>query len=121
MKYGVFIIIASICFVAGRLSVDRAPIDIPSAHSACREMDSFRGDFVDYHNLKLEAEKLKKADEILGKIMTVFLADLALRLKPAESANRKEPYAEVSSTGAAVIHQPTSRKKDWISLKEQAQ
>lgn len=45
-------------------------------------------DFEEYQNLKSLEDRYKKADEILGKIMTVFLADLGLRLgyKPVSAA-----------------------------------
>lgn len=46
-------------------------------------------DFEEYQNLKSLEGRFKKADEILGKIVTVFLADLGLRLafKPTNPAN----------------------------------
>ncbi len=37
-------------------------------------------DFEEYQNLKTMEDRYKKADEILGKIVTVFLADLGLKL-----------------------------------------
>lgn len=37
-------------------------------------------DFEEYQNLKTLEERYKKADEILGKVVTLFLADLGLRL-----------------------------------------
>lgn len=37
-------------------------------------------DFEEYQNLKTLEDRYKKADEILGKIVTVFLADLGMRL-----------------------------------------
>lgn len=39
-----------------------------------------RADFEEYQSLKTMEEKYKKADEILGKIVLVFLADLGVRL-----------------------------------------
>ncbi|MDG0815236.1 hypothetical protein [Bdellovibrio svalbardensis] len=45
-------------------------------------------DFEEYQNLKTMEDRYKKADEILGKIVTVFLADLGLKLsfKPLNPA-----------------------------------
>jgi hypothetical protein len=45
-------------------------------------------DFEEYQNLKSLEERYKKADEILGKIVTVFLAELGLKLsfKPINPA-----------------------------------
>jgi hypothetical protein len=40
-------------------------------------------DLEEYYQLKTEKEKFAKADEILGKIMTIFLADLGLHASPA--------------------------------------
>ncbi|WP_413943511.1 hypothetical protein [Bdellovibrio sp. HCB-162] len=47
-----------------------------------------RQDFEEYQNLKSLEDRYKKADEILGKIVTVFLADLGLKLgyKPTNPA-----------------------------------
>lgn len=45
-------------------------------------------DFEEYQNLKTMEDRYKKADEILGKIVTVFLADLSVKLayKPSNPA-----------------------------------
>lgn len=47
-----------------------------------------KNDFEEYKNLKTMEDRYKKADEILGKIVTVFLADLGLKLgyKPSNPA-----------------------------------
>lgn len=39
-----------------------------------------KADFDEYQNLKTLEERYKKADEILGKIMTIFLAELGVKL-----------------------------------------
>lgn len=68
-----------------------------------------RQDFEEYQNLKSLEERYKKADEILGKIVTVFLADLGLKLnfKPTslqflESSSGTSRNDDLSSTQALV-------------------
>ena len=52
-------------------------------------------DIAEYYRLKDDAEKYKKADEILAKIMTVFLHDLGIRLsQPAQN--------KIAATGGRV-------------------
>ncbi len=45
-------------------------------------------DFLEYQNLKSLEDRYQKADEILGKIVTLFLADLGLKLgyKPTQAS-----------------------------------
>lgn len=46
-------------------------------------------DIAEYYRLKTMEERYKKADEILGKIMTIFLADLGIRVSEATLAQAK--------------------------------
>lgn len=49
-------------------------------------------DLEEYYRLQASREKFRKADEILGKIMTIFLADLGLHVsRHAVDASKKEP------------------------------
>lgn len=50
------------------------------------------GDLEDYYRLKTMEEKYLKADELLGKIMVIFLADLGLRVSAsAQNAAKQAP------------------------------
>lgn len=88
-------------------------------------------DFEEYKNLKTMEERYKKADEILGKIVTVFLADLGVRLgyKPSNPALLEGscaiPGLNVTPTPSATPQQsnmstpeptpsPTPKKPKWI-------
>ncbi len=48
-------------------------------------------DLEDYYRLKTMEEKYRKADEILGKVMVIFLADLGLRVSKNAQNAAKEP------------------------------
>jgi len=55
-------------------------------------------DLEDYYRLKTMEEKYLKADELLGKIMVIFLADLGLRVSAsAQNAAKQPPIAASSS------------------------
>ena len=76
---------------------------------SCSEMEQFKSDFEEYQSLKNQAEKFKKADEILSKIMTVFLADLGLRqLLPAETPVPQNPTTTVQTQEPAPSSAPTT-------------
>ncbi len=104
MKYVLALLLAGICFWAGRYSMNLTASVVPvNAASNCNEIESFRADFAEYQQLKTDAEKFKKADEILGKIMTIFLADLAMRVKSVpESKSAVEPVAVENK---AIVHE----------------
>ena len=65
-------------------------------------------DYAEYLKLKSEAEKYKKADEILAKIMNIFLADLGLHIKlpPASPTptSTPTPSATPSATASRALH-----------------
>ena len=87
-----------------------APTVQPPIHEECglstnESVDSIKtkfeaiakADYEEYLQLKTEAEKFKKADEILTKIMSIFMADLGLHLVhtvPAPSISPSPPKAE---------------------------
>ena len=91
-------------------------------------------DFEEYQNLKTLEDRYKKADEILGKIVTVFLADLGMRLNfkntnaalldascgiPAAVAATPAPTAPMSSTSANTATaevKPTPATSTWQKL-----
>lgn len=66
-------------------------------------------DFEEYQNLKGMEERYKKADEILGKIVTVFLADLGLKLsfQPVNPA-MIEGACAIPMAAATPLPAPTS-------------
>lgn len=61
------------------------------------------GDLEDYYRLKTMEDKYKKADEILGKMVVIFLADLGLRVSQrtqiASTAGKVAPPDAVPSPG----------------------
>jgi len=59
-------------------------------------------DLEDYYRLKNSEEKFLKADEILGKIMTIFLADLGLHMS----------QGAVSASHEKFVPAPTSKSPD---------
>jgi len=72
----------------------QAPANIECSNSDPRLEDAKRKfealaqvDYEDYLKLKTDAEKYKKADEILGKIMAVFIADLGIHFKEKASVS----------------------------------
>lgn len=54
-------------------------------------------DFAEYERLKTLEEKYNKADEILGKILQIFLADIGIRAKKLEIAAALPPPAKAES------------------------
>lgn len=78
-------------------------------------------DLADYERLKSLEEKYQKADEILGKVMTILLVDLGIRVSPqlrahlqreiTKEADRLEsmPKTAVAEKKALVSETPTLR------------
>lgn len=92
------ITVSILVFMVGRYTAPSvAPAISPETSKKLQTvLDS---DYADYQRLKTLEEKYKKADEILGKIMVIFLADLQLRT-PApvvQSARTVAPTATLSS------------------------
>lgn len=54
-------------------------------------------EIADYYRLKTLEEKYKKADEILGKMVAIFLADLGVRVSSDVAAASKIPAPPLSS------------------------
>lgn len=77
-----------VLFAVGFVSYKAGQRSAPAAQSAEQIEDQVkaelieltRKDFEEYQSLKTLEDRYKKADEILGKIVTIFLADLGLRL-----------------------------------------
>ena len=90
-------------------------------------------DYLEYLRLKKDEEKFAKADELLGRIMLIFLADLGMRLDPnsrlgAERSLRNKVTDEENKANdqidvqqnVGLVEEPLSekRKKTVISVKE---
>ncbi|MFV8257280.1 hypothetical protein ACNQKP_05730 [Bdellovibrio bacteriovorus] len=77
----VVVAVAVVSFSLGRSSAPTSTASAVIADQIKSELISLtQKDFEEYQNLKTLEEKYKKADEILGKIVTVFLADLGVKL-----------------------------------------
>lgn len=82
----ILILIAVVTVGAISFSLGRASAPIPeSSDSITAQVKSdlvslTQKDFEEYQNLRTLEERYKKADEILGKIVVVFLADLGVKL-----------------------------------------
>ncbi len=57
----------------------------------------------EYYRLKTMEERYAKADELLGKMMTIFLADLGIKLANETQVAMKEPLLASSDTAAAPV------------------
>lgn len=71
-------------------------------------------DFEEYQNLKSLEERYQKADEILGKIVTVFLADLGIKLafKSTSAASLEGSCNIPTSPAMAVTPAPIPHSPD---------
>lgn len=91
-----WILSLAVLFAVGFVSYKAGQRSLPAAQNAEQIEEKVktdlieltRKDFEEYQNLKSLEDRYEKADEILGKIVTVFLADLGLRLgyKPTNPA-----------------------------------
>lgn len=73
--------VAAISFYLGRSSAPVSTTSAAMAEQVKSELISLtQKDFEEYQSLKSLEERYKKADEILGKIVTVFLAELGVKL-----------------------------------------
>lgn len=75
------ILLSAGAFFVGRATV--SPVDTGS-HAKVKLQELLDVEYADYQRLKTLEERYKKADEILGKVMVIFLADLQLHAKPAD-------------------------------------
>ncbi len=85
-------------------------------------------EYQDYLNLKDSVEKYKKADELLGKVMVLFLADLSLSLKKSEplvdvkasaDTSKSEPSTATSSTNKdEIVMSPSTIQNQSTSVLE---
>ena len=78
-------------------------------------------DYEDYLQLKSESEKAKKADEILGKIMAIFMADLGIHLKEKQVAQAASPAATPASSMAPALHQTPTPIPAKLALVNEAE
>ncbi len=88
----------------GRQTIPPAPskvvIEPPNIQNLQRIVDV---DLQDYYRLKSEEERYRKADEILGKIIMVFLADLGMKISKPFGVNQKQ----VATAAANLTSPPT--------------
>jgi len=86
----VLLVVAGVSYNFGHKAGLRE-IDIDQGENKAKEelVELTRRDFEEYQKLKTLEERYQKADEILGKVVTLFLADLGLRLgyKPIPSSD----------------------------------
>ncbi|WP_374031372.1 hypothetical protein [Bdellovibrio bacteriovorus] len=80
----IVLVVAAVAVVSFSLGRSTAPTSTASAVIADQVKSELialtQKDFEEYQNLKTLEERYKKADEILGKIVTVFLAELGVKL-----------------------------------------
>lgn len=134
MKYWLLAPVALISFLAGHylFPSKTPPVIVHNSIEKCEELLQFRPDFEAYQKLKIADERYRKADEILGKIMTVFLADLGLRMTtpvPAKadstmhgvSDNREanQPAAKPVDNTRTAEAPKTTASRDWIRYEAQ--
>ncbi|WP_413287734.1 hypothetical protein [Bdellovibrio sp. HCB337] len=91
----IVVVVAFASFKFGQKSVQAPEADETSAENKAKEdlIELTRADFEEYQKLKTLEERYQKADEILGKVVTLFLADLGLRL-----AYKPVPASQLQST-----------------------
>lgn len=96
---GILILVAAsfASFKVGQKSVKAPEHDETAAEEKVKAnlVELTRADFEEYQKLKTLEERYQKADEILGKVVTLFLADLGLRLgyKPTPLAQLQNSCA----------------------------
>ena len=95
--------------VLGRQSMKPAASKPSEPSAACAELENTQREmrqigeteYQQYLALKDSPEKMQKANELLGKIMVLFLADIGTRLKAAEQTLKSPaPYVETPSAPA---------------------
>lgn len=131
MKYAAIILLVVVSFFVGR---QFAPTPAPEVKVvqeqvevvSCSELAQFKNDFEEYQSLKAEADKYKKAKEILGKIMTLFLVDIGLRTAKIEKANPSVPTVALDSKpclppspGQKTSHQAAVTTDNAVSKSQQ--
>lgn len=115
------VIIKIILFGAGiavGFALGHKRIEVPPPDPAIAQLEALKSklqsisdaDLADYGRLKTLEEKYKKADEILGKIMGVFIAELGLRAK--FKAGAAPPPAAAQAAPPAEIAPPTGLRPD---------
>ena len=96
-------------FMIGRT---QAPDSNPQAETNSTGIEKLQSladnEIADYYRLKTLEERYLKADEVLAKIMGVFLADLGIRTNPQVVRAAQNPAAsEVTAAGAAAAQTQT--------------
>jgi hypothetical protein len=74
------LVLSGLLFVSYKTGQNSVPPSEGDLHAKEELIALTQKDFEEYQNLKTLEDRYQKADEILGKIMTVFLADLGMRL-----------------------------------------
>lgn len=67
-------------------------------NSLTKEMTILKSDFDEYVHLKKLEDKYLKADEILGKVMLIFIANLGLEMTPDSASYFGQPQKNKMST-----------------------
>lgn len=109
MKQSQRVLLIAMFVVVGLVSYKFGQRSVPAANQVEEKLKSdlvelTQKDFEEYQNLKSLEDRYKKADEILGKIVSVFLADIGVRLsfKPTNPA-----LLDVSCNTPLVAASPT--------------
>lgn len=101
----VIVAIALGSFIAGRKSISQRTASNKVKNEIAQELMTLtQKDFEEYQSLKSLEDRYQKADEILGKIVTVFLADLGVRM----AFKSTSPAMLESRCDSAVLHSANS-------------
>ena len=116
MKYLVLALVAAVSFTAGHYLLPRKVGITHTMVEKCEELLQFRPDFEAYQKLKTADERYRKADEILGKIMTVFLADLGLRATmPVAAVPSSNSQVAASQSDHREANQPPAASPETVA------
>ncbi len=78
-----------------------APISTSDYDEGIRKLqDLSENEIAEYYRLKTMEERYAKADELLGKMMTIFLADLGIKLTTDTKVAMDTPLLPTSDAGA---------------------
>jgi hypothetical protein len=108
-KYLLFGLVTFALGLGAGVYLFRSAQDTISTQEAKQKLQALaETDLEDYYRLKTMEEKYLKADEILGKIMVIFLADMGLRVSQSAQTAAKQP-ALVAPSASPPPPSPTPR------------